>query len=83
MKILVLILFLLAACAPIKSSLRQTTIDVGADVAEGFYPSAGVSVPVGPVWLSAGFWVGWDYKYFERAWGPYITIGWSWSPFDG
>lgn len=39
----------LCGCATVSQNM---TIDIGADVAEGVYPSAGVSYPVGPVYVS-------------------------------
>lgn len=71
---LVLFLVALTSC----SHVQKATIDVGADFSQGFYQSAGVSYPVGPIWASAGLWGGWTFGG-ERAWGPYLTLGYSWS----
>ncbi len=65
----------LSGCAHAKNG----SVDLGVDIAQGVYPSVGVSYPVGPVWLSTGVWGGADFDGF-RAWGPYISLGWSWSP---
>ena len=83
-RVLALIVFcVLCSCAATKASVKQMSVDLGADVYPGVYPSLGVSVPVGPVWLSTGVWAGWDYASGDRAYGPYVTVGWSWSPFAG
>jgi hypothetical protein len=81
--IVLIAVVILCGCAASKRSVRQMSVDLGVDVYDGVYPSAGVSVPVGPVWLSTGLWTGWDYANGDHAWGPYVTAGWSWSPFAG
>lgn len=68
---------LIGSCAHVRS---RTTIDVGVDVAQGVYPSAGASYPLAGGYVSAGVWGGTDYDTLGVwAWGPYLTYGYSWS----
>lgn len=57
------------------------TLDVGVDVAYGLYTSVGVSVPLGPIYVSPGVWFGSAYGNLnnepERGW--YLTVGYSWT----
>ena len=56
------------------------SVDFGIDVAEGLYPSLGVSFPVGPVFVSPGVWYGSEYRALDQpAWGWYLSIGYSWT----
>lgn len=74
--LLMLSLLIASGCA---AQLKQTSLDVGLDVAPNIYPSVGISTPVwedSPVWLSAGIWSG-----IVAEIGYYITLGYSWQPF--
>ena len=62
------------------------SLDVGLDLWSGLYPSVGVSVPLGNVYLSTGVWAGWPWnnamdfrkgisKTFYK--GLYVTVGYS------
>jgi len=94
MKLLLLVLCL-AGCAivppkkttpavqenKVQTYLRGVSLDVGAEIQDGFYSSLGVSFPVGPVYLSGGYWGGVDWlgDFYQ---GYYLSTGWSWMLFD-
>lgn len=71
-------IFLLASCTAIQKNMA---IDIGSDLASGIYPSAGVSYPVGPVYISGGVWGGWAHNGKPDL-GPYLSVGYSTTIYD-
>jgi len=56
------------------------SLDLGLDIADGLYASVGLTVPLGPVYLSPGVWFGSAYGELEAIpeLGLYLSIGRSW-----
>ncbi len=75
-------LFGCAAKQPMREYVREVSIDVGAELRglDGFYPSAGVSFPIKGAFLSTGVWG--VREQGENYYGHYLSLGWSWSPFQ-
>lgn len=56
----------------------RASLHVGADVARGIHPMAGMSYPVGPLQLTTGLYGGITYDG-AKSFGPYIILGYSWG----
>lgn len=67
---------------PIKTDNFWLSFDVGQDLMNGLYTSVGISVPLGPIVVSPGYWWGTDNYTFKRDTiyhGFYVTLGYSWT----
>lgn len=71
-----LVLLLLSSCAAARVSVQETSVDIGVEHTDASYPYAGITVPIGPLTLSGGAWMGLD-----RSYGPFVTLNKSWLPF--
>ena len=61
-----------------KKWYEKISVVIGAEVSSGFYPYLGILYPLGPVSFSAGGF----YNSFEKGFGPYLRLEYSWSPFS-
>lgn len=64
------LLFLLIGCIPLKSM----SVDTGIEIAKEPVFTVGVSYPAKDVTISTGVFAG-------DGFGPYLSLGYSWSPF--
>jgi hypothetical protein len=70
---------------PIKTEHFWVSLDVSQDLVNGLYTSVGISIPLGPLIISPGYWWGSDNYSFRRDTiyhGFYITLGHSWTILD-